>query len=406
MLMIVGASLSGLASWLVLAEARVPVRGTRWQRGLHYVAAWLTFQGLVSSQGEFAFGVPQFQQLFHPVLVSLAAAFALVAMRIVLGARAMLGVALATFVLEYLDPAGAGGPIATRAGGLYLVSAVVVAAVGALVGVRDRLRFALLSALGIGTVGLAGEFAWNAGAYQPWNASLLPEAVVLSLLVAAGAAVLGAAFAAAVNRERSTSIPPVALVAAGLAVLVALAVPMPRRVGDVTADLTLDRVDDGHAFVQVRLEPPDAADDARWFQAVTWQGGTLELADMEEVGDGVYRSSEPVPVTGGGKAMIRLHRGDELMVVPVRFPADPEIGAPAITAEDRTQPFEGEGRYLMREARPGDTWFAWVLGGLVLALAASWVAAFVLAGSRLLERPAAADAARRVRRRPAATVGA
>src|SRR5688572_14102248 len=50
MLMILGASFTGLAGWLVLAEAQVPPKGA-WGKGLHVFAAWLTIQGLAASQG-------------------------------------------------------------------------------------------------------------------------------------------------------------------------------------------------------------------------------------------------------------------------------------------------------------------------------------------------------------------
>ena len=95
----------------------------------------------------------------------------------------------------------------TRAGGIYVVSALVVEVVALVWGTKRRLRFALLSGLGVGTIGLAGEWLWNQDAYQPWRASLLPDAVVLGVIVAVGAAVLGAAFGSAVAREPSHGIP-------------------------------------------------------------------------------------------------------------------------------------------------------------------------------------------------------
>ena len=73
MLMILGASLTGLAAWALAGAAVRPADG-RWAQGVHLVCAWLTLQGLVASQGEFSFGVPQFSQLFHPVLITWRAA--------------------------------------------------------------------------------------------------------------------------------------------------------------------------------------------------------------------------------------------------------------------------------------------------------------------------------------------
>ena len=47
----------------------------------------------------------------------------------------------------------------------------------------------------------------------------------------------------------------------------------------------------------MRLDPPDAADDANWLYLLGWQGGDDRVVDrLERVGDGVYRSTEPIPL--------------------------------------------------------------------------------------------------------------
>ena len=97
MLMILGASFLGVAAWLVLADAGVRPHDNNWSMGVHVVAAWLTLQGLAAPLGEFAFGVPQFQQIFHPLLLCIAAGFAFVAMRLVLGRWWGLGIAVGNF---------------------------------------------------------------------------------------------------------------------------------------------------------------------------------------------------------------------------------------------------------------------------------------------------------------------
>ncbi|HET7719891.1 MAG TPA: hypothetical protein VFK43_07995, partial [Acidimicrobiales bacterium] len=162
MLMILGATFVGLAAWLVLAEAGVRPTDGRWARGLHVVAGWLTLQGLVAPQGEFTFGVPQFSQLFHPILICLAAGMALVVMRLVHGRGWTLGIVAGSFLLMgsgLLDFGGEQdlGPVETRHGGLFLVSAVLVELLAAVLGTERRLRFAVASGALIGTVGLAGE---------------------------------------------------------------------------------------------------------------------------------------------------------------------------------------------------------------------------------------------------------
>ncbi|MBA3654675.1 MAG: hypothetical protein H0W70_10850, partial [Actinobacteria bacterium] len=201
MLMILGASFVGLAAWLVLAEAGVSPTRSPWARGSHVVAAFLTLLGLAASQGEFTFGVPQFQQLYHPVLVMIAGAFAFVAIRLVLGRWWGLGIALANVALFSGGISEGGGPVVTRSGGIYLATAVAVELAAWVAGTDRRLRFALVAGAAVSTIGLAGEYAWNVGARQPWTGSLFPEIILLAALAAVGSAIVATAFASAVRRE-------------------------------------------------------------------------------------------------------------------------------------------------------------------------------------------------------------
>jgi len=396
MLMILGASFTGLAAWLVLADAGIRPSTSRWSAFLHGFAAWLTLQGLVASQGEFSFGVPQFAQVFQPLLISMAAGLGLVAIRIALGSGRALLVAAIYAVTQFAQLGPSGGPVETRHGATFVVSALVVEAVARALGTEPRLRFALASGLGIGTVGLVGEWAWNAGAHQSWNASLLPYAVVASVVGAAGCAVLGAAFAGAfpwaAPRRR---LGPVA-VGAGLVLAVAPVLWfLPRDVEPVRADISLDpvgtttfgleEVEAEGAVVTVELSPPDAADDAHWFQVSSWQGGGLVLADMVEVSPGVWRSEAPVPVEGLWKTLVRLHRGgDQLMAAPIWFPADPEIDEPEIPAVDRSVDFAAESQYLLRETFEGDsTWLPPVVHGYLALTVLAWFAAFAVGVRRI-----------------------
>lgn len=395
MLMIVGAALTGLAAWLVLADAGVRPRDSRWAMGLHVVAAWLTLQGLAAPLGEFAFGVPQFQHIFHPILLSLAAGFAIVAMRLVLGPWWALGITAANFAFEQggLLEFGEDGAADTRAVGVFFVSAIAVEIVARIFGTRNRTRFAIASGLAIGTVGLAGEWVWNLEAWQPWRTSMLRDAVIMSIIVAVGSAILAAAYARAAGRQRSA--PPLngwLVGAAAVAVVACIALPMPRGTGEVTADVRVERVDN-LANLTVTLDPPNAAEDARWFQASSWQGGGLELSEFEKVGPGRYQTERPVPVSDGWKTLIRLHRGGELMAVPVFLPADPEIDEPEIPAVDRVAPFERESKYLLRETHSGSAWFAYVIYGLLLLAMTAWAAAFTIAVRKITPQPVSADGA-------------
>jgi hypothetical protein len=385
MLMILGATFTGLAAWLILAESGVRPTDGRWGRGAHLVCGWLTLQGLLAPQGEFTFGVPQFNLLFSPILVCLAAGIGLVAIRIVHGRGWMLGLVVVNFVIQatgFLNIGGdAGGPIDTRFGATFLASAVVVELIGFVVGTENRLRFALLSGLGIGTIGLAGEYAWNTHAWQPWTTNLFPAALLLGVVAAVGAAVLGAAFARAVQHDGSGApLPKAAAALAGLACLAVILIPMRRPTGDVQVAVHLERQGAAQAVVVATLTPADAADHASWFQASAWQGGGLELADMKATGrPGEFRSDQAVPVGGSWKTLLRLHRGSEMMAVPLYLPADASIDKPEIAAVDRTMRFRSEREYLLRETHSGNGWLSPVIHLDLVVVCGLWAAAFVVA---------------------------
>jgi hypothetical protein len=385
MLMILGATFTGMACWLVLAQTGVRPTDGRWPRAMHVICAWLTLQGLVAPQGEFTFGVPQFSHLFHPILICLAAGVAIVAMRLVHGRGWALGIVAVSWVLMdsgLLDSGAAEGdlgPVETRFGATYLASAVVVELVAVLLGTERRLRFAIASGVGIGTVGLGAEWAWNTNAYQPWTSNLLPEAAILGLVAAVGAAVIGAALGGAIRREGGR-LPAAVIGAAAVACIAVIILPLPRRTGDVTADVRLTPAGGGFVNVTATLDPPDAADDAYWLQVSSWQGGGLELSDMEATGSpGEYRSTSPVLVEGHWKTLLRLHRFGEMMAVPIFLPDDPEIGEPEIPAIDRVAPFESERRYLLRETVDGNAWLSPVVHAGLALVCALWAGAFVLA---------------------------
>jgi hypothetical protein len=127
----------------------------------------------------------------------------------------------------------------------------------------------------------------------------------------------------------------------------------------------------------VRIDPAEVADDATWVQMTSWQGGGLEVDRLERTGPGTYESTQPMPVYGDWKTLLRLHEGNALMGVPVYLPEDPAIPAPEVKAEPRfTRPFVDETTILQRELKddvPGWVWAAASL--LVLAISLSFVAA-------------------------------
>ncbi len=382
MLMILGATFTGLAAWLILAGSGVRPTDGPWGRGAHVVCAWLTIQGLLAPMGEFTFGVPQFNLLFAPILVSLAAGLGLVAIRLVHGRYWMLGLVVVNFAIQLVGDFGGGdNPVETRFSATFLASAVVVEVAAAILGTRNRTRLAVVSGLGIGTIGLAAEWIWNQDAWQPWDGALLPEVVVVATIAAVGAAILGVSFARAIDGDRDArAVPAVGVVLAALACLAVIVIPMRRPTGDVTADVQLESAGKGAVFVTATLSPVDAADDAYWFQATAWQGGGLELADMRATGrPGEFRSEEAIPADGLWKSLLRLHRGTEMMAVPIYLPSDPDIDEQEIPAVDKVLPFESERRYLLRETHDGSAWLSPLVHLLLVAVCASWAAAFAFA---------------------------
>lgn len=378
LIMIVGAAITPLGAWLALGESGVPARKRRATFVVHFVTACVALQGLSAVQGEFAYGVPQFQQLYLPVLVAAAAGFQFVAVRLALGRGWAVGVALFNFLIT-LSLFAEKGPLTVKPTALYVGSAVVVELVALALGTGQRVRFAVISGLGVGTIGFATEWLLNVGAYQPWNTNLLPDAVLVGTLGAVGAALLGAAFAPGITRM--PRMPGRVVAVGGIAVVIALALPLPRTVGDVTAALEIVERGDSADLV-VRLDPPDAADNARWFEVLSWQGGDLHARPLDEVAEGTWTAPGSIPLGDASKTVLRLQRGSEVMAIPLRFPADPELDLPAIEPQSRTAAFERESKYLLREQKPGDQTLALAVYGVDVILLAAWVTVLALAVRR------------------------
>ena len=383
--LIMGGSLSPIAIWLMIREGRREAGSdpSVLGRAIEVLSFGAILTGLAIVQGEFDFGVPQFQVLYHPILIVAAAGLALVAARTVLGPGGALLTVLAFLVLRVTLSLLVGAALnhTVPRFPLYLVAAAAVEVLALLLGTGDRLRFAAVAGAAVATVGLAAELAWIqlSGWGQP-SGNGLPIALALSLVAGVAAAVLGAALVQGAMPPRS-GIAPAAAAAAGLLLVVVLAIPLPRNVGDVQAVITLDRLE-GEAAVTVQLDPPTAADEATLFGVIAWQGGGRVLADLDEVGPGRYVSSRTIPINGEWKSMVGLQRGDEVMAAPIYLPADPEIGASAIPAQiERRVPFSLNTDILLRERKDGPAWPALASYAGVALVLALWLALFTRTGS-------------------------
>ena len=151
-------------------------------------------------------------------------------------------------------------------------------------------------------------------------------------------ALLGALLATGLRRRL-----PRPAVARGvlLACLVALAAAVTNGLlatvpDDVEATFAIDDVqpDPRTADITVQLDPADFPDDPAWVQITAWQGDGLQVTPLERIGDGEYRTTEPVPLHGSWKTLLRVHDGRVLTAFAIYLPEDEAIPAEAIPAED------------------------------------------------------------------------
>jgi hypothetical protein len=346
------------------ASAETPIKEllhTRMARGIALTGGLML--GLSTFQAEFDFGVPQFQLIFQPILLMLAAGVGLVLARIYAGPGAALGAAVFFIAIRGIL-AVAVGPVlgqTTPHFPLYIAEALVVEAVALFVSTRRPLRFGIVTGIGIGTIGLAAEWGWShLWMPLPWPEAAFPEAALLGFAAAIAGATIGAWIGSHLSAEPAERTPQLRLAAvcsaAVLAALVGYGLYTPTQEG-VSAKVALTEVG-GPAGREVeavvRLDPPDAAADAEWFDVTAWQGGGLVVAPLERTGPGVYRTTEPVPVHDNWKAMIRLHEDSSLTALPIFLPRDEAIPVGETPASAQfTRPFTDEHQLLQREAKGG-----------------------------------------------------
>jgi hypothetical protein len=379
-LMLIGGAamtLVGLAVLLVEAGAANQAAGRRgelpWARFMRRISLPGAFLlGLSTFQAEFDFGVPQFRMIFAPMLVMLAAGVALVAARIWLGRGAALGAALFFLAMRGLMTLLVGPVLGepTPHFPLYLVEAILVELIA--LRVRRPLPFALTAGAAIGTVGLAAEWAWtHIWSPLPWPAALAPEGIVLGFAMALAGACVGAWLGGRLSQDRTPSLRPAGVVAASA--IFAMTAYGLISTGDhgVRATVTLNAA--GEATVHV--DPPAGADDANWLTATAWQGGGLVVDRLERTAPGVYRGTQPLPLDGDWKTMIRLHQGNALTALPVYLPADPAIPVAGVPARPQVErAFANEQKLLQRERKTAAGWLWGTAYGIVLLIALGFLA--------------------------------
>jgi hypothetical protein len=336
--------------------------------------------GLSIYQGEFDYGVPQFELVLQPLMIAGSAGLALVAARVWIGRGGALGA-----VAWYLLIRGAVwlivGPILGRthpAMPLYIPEALIVEA-AALMLIRRPLLLGPVAGIAIGTLGFAAEWPWIDAVFPiHWNTGLLPEGPIVAAVAGMACGTIGALFGLALKRELPDTRPAPALAAVSLAVVMGcfafgLADRTPTG-GSAQIKLTeVKPAPQREVLATVRFDPSDIADGASWVREIAWQGGGLVGAPLERISEGVYRTPEALPVYGKWKAALRVENGHTLLGVPIYAPADAAIPLPAVPAlASFTRPLQNDRQLLQRERKrdvPGWLWLAASLTVLVLALA-------------------------------------
>jgi hypothetical protein len=408
--MIGGASLTTLATWVLIEEGRrrggtVGSRSlvARLMRPSALSMAGAFLIGLSTLQDEFDMGVPQFNAVYHPILIALAAGIGLTAARVRIGPGGALKAVLFFLLVRgvWALVIGAGFGLTPPHMPLYLAEALLVEGTALLVAPNRQIRFGAVAGALIGTVGMAAEYAYSqVGFPLPWQGVIFPEAYVLAFIAAVSGGVLGALIGRALLPEQAprAATPRLAagLAFAGALAVIAVALPIGSNTG-YQAAVTVTPAGPHTADLLVKLDPPSMADDVAWFNVTSWQGGDLvggtglQITPMQKVSDGVYRTAHPVPVDGDYKSVLRLATSRAQQAVPVYLPEDKAIPAELVPAAPHfVRSFVPDQTILQREAVGGSDTLKSIAYAVLGLLALLWIATLSL-GLRRLDRSAAHD---------------
>lgn len=391
-----GGGFATIAVWMMIAEGARGSTPSKTGRFIHIMAAGACLMGITIFQGEFEFLVLQFQMAYYPILVMLSAGFVLVAARIAMGPWGALKTTLFYLgVRGFLIWIVSGALNHTVTGfATYLVPALCVEGAAFIAKPENRLKFALTAGVLLGTVGLAAELAWPPlSGWMEVTPALLPKAVPLAFVAAIAASLIGARFGRVfdpTDDPQRATLPKGVVPAAIVAVIVALAIPLPRQAGDVEVTTRLvDRQGDT-AKIEVVLDPPNAAENYTVFGVGSNQGGDPVVSSrmIPQGEEGRYISENRHPLSGDWKTSVALYRGNEVMAAPVYLPADPEFGAPEVQAlDERTSKFSVITDITLREtlAFDGPVWPSVVAYTEILFVLISWILIFALAERRIVE---------------------
>ena len=289
LMLIGGAGMTLIGQAILLREGR-----PRWTResGRRAIERYATYIrrvsamgglliGLSTFQAEFDFGVPQFNMVFQPVLIAVAAGIALVASRVWIGPGAAFG-AVIFFLVVRGGISLIVGPVfgeTTPALPLYLGGAACVELAALLISRERPLALGAAAGALIGTVGFWAEWAWSQVVMQlPWNDAFLPEALIASAIAGVAGGVIGGLLGAGLRGKlpqlRTSRVAFGLGMVAIIGVMVTFLVPSEPDGYRATVTLTDEQpAPKREVTAQVRIDPASAAEDANWVQMTSWQGG-------------------------------------------------------------------------------------------------------------------------------------
>jgi hypothetical protein len=350
---------------------------------LRYLSFGGMFIGLSVYQIEYDFGVEQFRLVLQPMMIAAASALAAVAARITMGRgaaiiAAVFAIALRGGVALLVGPI-LGAPINWFP--LYLGAALVVELVALTPLLKRPVAFGAVAGLAVGTVGLWLESFWIAAVYHyPWPVKMWPEALAMAVPVAVLMGACGALFGMVLtgqrlpNRRIGIAVVTLTVLVIGGAVANGLHIVVPGK-DNAFITLTEEPSAPGQRMVSadVLLSRPDlVSEHPDWVTILSWQGRMnnqrgLVIDRLEQVGPGHYRSTQPVPVWGTWKTLLRIQDGYTMSGVPIYEPADDAIPAPEVPAQaSTTRPFVQEVTILQRERDQNAPAWLFTAGSIVV----------------------------------------
>jgi hypothetical protein len=389
LMMIGGAGLSLFAVLMLEYEGGralpEPPKERPFVRFVRYLSCGGLLIGLSVYQIEYDFGVEQFRLVLQPMMIAVVAALGLVVARMTMGRGAALLAALFALTLRG-GVALLVGPILAAPINwfpLYLGPAVVVELLALTPLFKRPIAFGAIAGLGVGTVGLWLESLWIGAVYHyPWPTSMWGEALAMAVPTAVLAGVCGALMGMVLTGQRLPSraigISAVAatVLVIGGAVANGLHIVVPDK-DSATITLTDLPSPAGQRLVSadVQLTPPTmVSDHPEWLTILSWQGRMennrgLMIDRLDRVGPGHYRSTQPVPVWGSWKTLLRVQDGYTMTAVPIYEPADDAIPAaevPALASSNR--PFVHEITILQRERDQNAPQWLFTAGSIVVLI--------------------------------------